>query len=247
MSRSSRTNASFIKDTLHLFEDRKQTAGFCQLMLPAEGHLAAKEAPPCCTKCLGSISWGGNSASRPKRQRAKAGWQPPGLCQSALPAPRRLIDRSRTGLLRLRCDSLPSRKADGWPSGRRHSPAKRVWVKSPSRVRIPLHPPFLSCVVAQHATAIRSCRPTRTRHSRGGARPVRLDLEIAVQALDCAGEAGAVVAVVQRDDGEVRFRQPHRSRADAAAMLRKGALSARSARAGSSSRRRRPPGPARTD
>ena len=28
-----------------------------------------------------------------------------------------------------------------WPSGRRRSPAKGVWVKSPSRVRIPLSPP----------------------------------------------------------------------------------------------------------
>ena len=29
-----------------------------------------------------------------------------------------------------------------WPSGRRRSPAKGVWVKSPSRVRIPSSPPY---------------------------------------------------------------------------------------------------------
>ena len=29
-----------------------------------------------------------------------------------------------------------------WPSGRRRSPAKGVWVKSPSRVRIPSSPPL---------------------------------------------------------------------------------------------------------
>jgi hypothetical protein len=29
-----------------------------------------------------------------------------------------------------------------WPSGRRRAPAKGVWVKSPSRVRIPPSPPY---------------------------------------------------------------------------------------------------------
>ena len=35
----------------------------------------------------------------------------------------------------------PSGPLERWPSGRRRSPAKGVWVKSPSRVRIPLSPP----------------------------------------------------------------------------------------------------------
>ncbi len=32
-------------------------------------------------------------------------------------------------------------RPERWPSGRRRAPAKGVWVKSPSRVRIPLSPP----------------------------------------------------------------------------------------------------------
>ena len=34
------------------------------------------------------------------------------------------------------------RAPERWPSGRRRTPAKGVWVKSPSRVRIPLSPPI---------------------------------------------------------------------------------------------------------
>ena len=34
------------------------------------------------------------------------------------------------------------RPSERWPSGRRRTPAKGVWVKSPSRVRIPLSPPI---------------------------------------------------------------------------------------------------------
>src|SRR5277367_1466209 len=34
-----------------------------------------------------------------------------------------------------------------WPSGRRRAPAKGVWVKSPSRVRIPPSPPYLTSIL----------------------------------------------------------------------------------------------------
>src|SRR5687767_15920759 len=38
----------------------------------------------------------------------------------------------------------PWQAPESWPSGRRRTPAKGVWVKSPSRVRIPLSPPVSS-------------------------------------------------------------------------------------------------------
>ena len=38
---------------------------------------------------------------------------------------------------------LAKRLTERWPSGRRRSPAKGVWVNSPSRVRIPPSPPEL--------------------------------------------------------------------------------------------------------
>ena len=37
---------------------------------------------------------------------------------------------------------LAKRLTERWPSGRRRSPAKGVWVKSSSRVRIPPSPPI---------------------------------------------------------------------------------------------------------
>ena len=44
------------------------------------------------------------------------------------------------------------RPSERWPSGRRRTPAKGVWVKSPSRVRIPLSPPIIIFMTA-HAVS----------------------------------------------------------------------------------------------
>ncbi len=38
-------------------------------------------------------------------------------------------------------------RPERWPSGRRRAPAKGVWVKSPSRVRIPPSPPIASQIL----------------------------------------------------------------------------------------------------
>jgi hypothetical protein len=39
-------------------------------------------------------------------------------------------------------------RPERWPSGRRRAPAKGVWVKSPSRVRIPPSPPYGQSILA---------------------------------------------------------------------------------------------------
>ena len=72
--------------------------------------------------------------------------------------------RSFAGLFHCPRDRPPlDAPTETWPSGRRRSPAKGVWVKSPSRVRIPSSPPSLFCgATARHAAR---CLSTAERSS----------------------------------------------------------------------------------
>ena len=54
---------------------------------------------------------------------------------------------------------LAKRLTERWPSGRRRSPAKGVWVKSSSRVRIPPSPPIT--VINQLLNLKNSIRTTK--------------------------------------------------------------------------------------
>ena len=106
-----------------------------------------------------------------------------GFCASASvsEAGRALIPARAAGLLGARGELIWT---DGWPSGRRHSPAKRVWVKSPSRVRIPPHPPVMWFIALNSLdlwTASR-IRPTRRPTLRSLAVPRYHQREVGVSA-----------------------------------------------------------------
>src|ERR1700689_298907 len=97
--------------------------------------------PPSRSRCSGRRFFTASSTRGPKRRK----WKKPRPPAEYFPTGQRFFALAPP--LQYDCAANRRRRhslTERWPSGRRRTPAKGVRVKSPSRVRIPLSPPFFS-------------------------------------------------------------------------------------------------------